>query len=232
MKKTSKYTVQWQNYMRTRCVLLKMAVSIYSNVFHFKSGTWSALLNSGLLNFIDETPQLLQFLSMQSLKCLLPSSTEHIVSAYNSVIVRTKPGEMIDNLRKVLQFFPGHNFRAKWQTDQLKNIIENLPENECVTVHYFSENYRCTDRVEIRGCFQRNSSLVLNILSPEKIRQYFQHNFCSCIGFDSRRKIQTSALQYIIFQRTIDVLIELKFNLVISNEQKFRSMLRLFIDIL
>jgi hypothetical protein len=35
-----------------------------------------------------------------------------------------------------------------------------------------------------RGCFQRNSSLVLNILSPEKIQQYFQHNVCSCIGFD------------------------------------------------
>jgi hypothetical protein len=62
----------------------------------------------------------------------------------------TKPGEMIDNLRKVLQFFPGHNF-AKWQTDQLKNIIENLPENEYVTVHDFSENYRCTDRVEIQS---------------------------------------------------------------------------------
>jgi hypothetical protein len=42
----------------------------------------------------------------------------------------TKPGEMIDNLTKVLQFFPGHNFRVKWQMDQLKNIIENLPENE------------------------------------------------------------------------------------------------------
>ena len=25
----------------------------------------------------------------------------------------TKPGEMIDNLRNVLQFFPVHNFRAK-----------------------------------------------------------------------------------------------------------------------
>ena len=63
-------------------------MSIYSFFFHFKSGTSSALLNSGLLNFIDETPQLLQFLSMQSFKCILPSSTEHIVSAYNSVIVR------------------------------------------------------------------------------------------------------------------------------------------------
>jgi hypothetical protein len=30
--------------------------------------------------------------------------------------------------------------------DQLKNIIENLPENEWITVHDFSENYRCTDK--------------------------------------------------------------------------------------
>ena len=42
----------------------------------------------------------------------------------------TKPGKMIDKLTKVLQFFPGCNFRAKWQMDQLKNKIENLPENE------------------------------------------------------------------------------------------------------
>lgn len=75
----------------------------------------------------------------------------------------TKPGEMIDNVRKVLQFFPGHNFRAKWQTDQLKNIIENLPENECVTVHDFSENYRCTDRVEIQSSYFQRTEVSIHV---------------------------------------------------------------------
>lgn len=71
----------------------------------------------------------------------------------------TKPGEMIDNLRKVFQFFPVHNFRAKWQTDQL---IENFPENECVTVHDFSDNYRCTD-VKIESSYFQRTEVSIHV---------------------------------------------------------------------
>ena len=49
------------------------------------------------------------------------------------------------------------------ETDQLKNIIENLPENECVTVHYFSENYRCTDRVEIQSSYFQRTEVSIHV---------------------------------------------------------------------
>jgi len=75
----------------------------------------------------------------------------------------TKPGVMIDNFKKVLQFFPGHNFRAKWQNDQLKKIIENLPEDECVTVHDFSENYRCTEQVEIQSNYFQRTEVSIHV---------------------------------------------------------------------
>lgn len=75
----------------------------------------------------------------------------------------TKPGVMIEYFKKVLQFFPGHNFRAKWQNDQLKKIIENLPEDECVTVHEFSENYRCTEQVESQSNYFQRTEVSIHV---------------------------------------------------------------------
>ncbi|CAC5421842.1 unnamed protein product [Mytilus coruscus] len=56
-----------------------------------------------------------------------------------------------------------HSFRAKWQTDQLKKLVENLPENECVTVHDFSENYRCTERVEIQSSYFQRTEVSIHV---------------------------------------------------------------------
>ncbi|CAG2251287.1 unnamed protein product [Mytilus edulis] len=59
--------------------------------------------------------------------------------------------------------FPGHSFRSKWQTDQLKKLVENLPENECVTVHDFSENYRCTERIEIQSSYFQRTEVSIHV---------------------------------------------------------------------
>ena len=75
----------------------------------------------------------------------------------------TKAGDMIKYFIKNLQSFVGHKFRSKWQTDQLKYLIENLPTNKCLVVHDFSENYRCTDRVEIQSNYFQRTEVSVHV---------------------------------------------------------------------
>ena len=58
----------------------------------------------------------------------------------------TKPGAMFEHLRSLLKTFPAHNFRARWQHDQFAALLENLPHDHCITVHDFSENYKCSEK--------------------------------------------------------------------------------------
>jgi hypothetical protein len=64
-------------------------------------------------------------------------------------------------------------FRATWQNNQLKDLVDNLPIDHVVCIHDFSENYRSSDRTEIQSCyFQKNGSQhsCVNPLSPCNIR--------------------------------------------------------------
>ncbi|CAC5356864.1 unnamed protein product [Mytilus coruscus] len=50
----------------------------------------------------------------------------------------SSPAEMFQYLKKLLETFPAHQFRAYWQSKQMKSLVENLPIDHCVTVHDFS----------------------------------------------------------------------------------------------
>jgi hypothetical protein len=101
----------------------------------------------------------------------------------------TKPGEMITYLKKVLEFFPGHHFRSKWQTDQLKHLVQNLPQNDCLTVHDFSENYRCSEQIEIQSnYFQRTEvpihvSLIYRLLEVDGVSSTQDDPYIICEHF-------------------------------------------------
>ena len=85
----------------------------------------------------------------------------------------TKPGHMFQYFKDQLHTFPAHQFRATWQNNQLKNLLDNLPIDHAVCIHDFSENYRCSDRTEMQSCyFQKIGSQhsCVNPLSPCNIR--------------------------------------------------------------
>lgn len=59
------------------------------------------------------------------------------------LVKKTTPiKELFKYFLDLLASFPAHQFRATWQRDQLKYITTRLPQNECVVIHDFSENYR------------------------------------------------------------------------------------------
>jgi hypothetical protein len=62
----------------------------------------------------------------------------------------------VKNIIKPTELFPFHNMRAKWQMQQLKNLTQILLQNHCITIHDFSENYKCSDLNKIQSnYFQR-----------------------------------------------------------------------------
>lgn len=55
---------------------------------------------------------------------------------------KTSVGELFKYFLHLLSSFPAHQFRAVWQNDQFKALATNLPMNDCICLHDFSENYR------------------------------------------------------------------------------------------
>ncbi|CAG2232408.1 unnamed protein product [Mytilus edulis] len=86
----------------------------------------------------------------------------------------TKIGTLFKFLLELLSTFPSHQFRAAWQNQQLKAIISNLSANDCICIHDFSENFRCSAREEIQSSyFQRTEvSLHVSIIYRHAVLEY------------------------------------------------------------
>ena len=65
----------------------------------------------------------------------------------------TSPGEMFLCLKKLLETYPSHQFRANWQNQQLRDLVENLPVGHAIAVHDYSENYSCTMQDQIQSLY-------------------------------------------------------------------------------
>ena len=82
------------------------------------------------------------------------------------VEMQTHPGEMFLYFTKLLETFPAHRFRAKWQHEQLQNLLENLPLGHVCCIHDYSENYSCQHQDQIQSLYygQTQASIHLTIL--------------------------------------------------------------------
>jgi len=137
----------------------------------------------------------------------------------------TKPGEMTAYFKKLLETFPFHNFRAKWQNQQLKRLVTNLPLNHVITVHDYSENYRCKDKTELQSSyFQKNeASLHVTLL--------YRHALLEVDGIDSTEEnpnvVCEFFLSYLMMKSTTSTL-RFKFkNTLLNTYLQYRTMLKL-----
>ena len=82
------------------------------------------------------------------------------------VQMQTRPDEMFLYLIKLLETFPAHRFRAKWQHEQLQNLLENLPLGHVCCIHDYSENYLCQHQDQIQSLYygQTQASIHVTIL--------------------------------------------------------------------
>jgi hypothetical protein len=75
----------------------------------------------------------------------------------------TKPGPMFDHFKTLLESFPAHQYRANWQSEQYKNLINSLPMDHAVCVHDYSENYRCSERNEIQSAYFQRTEVSIHV---------------------------------------------------------------------
>ncbi|CAC5424453.1 unnamed protein product [Mytilus coruscus] len=75
----------------------------------------------------------------------------------------SKPSEMFAHFKHVLDHFAGHQFRAYWQNAQLKSLKENLPQNNCIVIHDYSENYACKERVEVQSTYFQRTEVTIHV---------------------------------------------------------------------
>ena len=60
----------------------------------------------------------------------------------------TGPKELFDYFIQFLGQFPYYSFLAKWQREPLDSLLENLPLNEAVCIHDYSEACRFQDEIQ------------------------------------------------------------------------------------
>ncbi|CAC5406462.1 unnamed protein product [Mytilus coruscus] len=75
----------------------------------------------------------------------------------------TKSGEIFNYFKDILKTFPSHQFRANWQNKQFQILEENLPQQHCIFVHDFSENYRCFDQTEIQSSYFARLEISIHV---------------------------------------------------------------------
>ena len=63
----------------------------------------------------------------------------------------TPPSELEEYFRELLAAYASHSFMAKWQREQLDNLLDNLPAGHVVCVHDYSERYTCRQQDEIQS---------------------------------------------------------------------------------
>ena len=80
--------------------------------------------------------------------------------------MQTSPGEMFDYFTKLLETFPAHRFRARWQHDQLQSLLDNLPLGHICCIHDYFENYTCQHQDQIQSLYygQTQASIHVTVL--------------------------------------------------------------------
>lgn len=85
----------------------------------------------------------------------------------------TPPREIFLYFQSLLKSFPSHQKRAKWQHEQMKAIITNLPPNHVCCVHDYSENHTCGHQDQIQSCYygQTQASIHITVLHRHAVSE-------------------------------------------------------------
>lgn len=67
------------------------------------------------------------------------------------VAQKTLPGELFKYFQDLLKRYPYHSFIAKWQREQMDNLVERLPLNDGVCIHDYSKGYSCRQQNELQS---------------------------------------------------------------------------------
>lgn len=77
------------------------------------------------------------------------------------IVVERSPSELFADLAATVPFYIQHSFRAKWQDDQFRQLLENFPLRTIVSVIDFAENYSLAGQDEIQSMHWHSDQITL-----------------------------------------------------------------------
>lgn len=79
---------------------------------------------------------------------------------------------ILTEMKKDLELYPGHIFGAKWQQKQMSNCVNNLRQGTVAMVMDFSENYGCVFQGEVQsGFFYRNQVTIQQMMAYYRVKK-------------------------------------------------------------
>lgn len=84
----------------------------------------------------------------------------------------TSPGAMFNNFKKLLHEFSSHQFRASWQSKQMKDYIDHLPLEHACCINDYSKNYSCISQDQLQSQYfsQSQASVHVTILHRHALK--------------------------------------------------------------
>ena len=79
------------------------------------------------------------------------------------VTKETPPSQMFGYFKDLLKDYPLHSFMAKWQREQLDNLLEHLPLGHAVAIHDYSEGYTCRSQDETQSEYFDVAKVCLHV---------------------------------------------------------------------
>ncbi|VDI13282.1 Hypothetical predicted protein [Mytilus galloprovincialis] len=98
-----------------------------------------------------------------NLQCLKRNCSDCGVKILNFLPCELDVSDTAEFVKKLIETFPVHQHRATWQNEQFQNLVRNLPEKQCVCVHDFSENYRCSELTEIQSAYFQKTEVSVHV---------------------------------------------------------------------
>lgn len=74
------------------------------------------------------------------------------------------PSELFEYFRELLAAYLSHSFMAKWQWEQLDNLLDNLPAVNVVCVHDYSKHYTCWQQDWIQSEYFDVAKVFLHVI--------------------------------------------------------------------
>jgi hypothetical protein len=74
------------------------------------------------------------------------------------------PADLIDRLKTSLKFFVTHNFLARWQNEEFKQQLRDLPVNSVLSCVDFNENYTMKVQDEIQTMYYHTTQITILVM--------------------------------------------------------------------
>ena len=98
----------------------------------------------------------------------------------------TSPSELLNYLKQLLESYPHHQFMSCWQKSQFDSVKENLPIDNVLCVHDYSENYECSYQEEVQSQYFSKTEASIHVTILDR---HASQEFDNCASTEEQPKI-------------------------------------------